>query len=90
MRKLDTSMVRAITKVVSKYVLYSSLGYVVIYFIETIILTGILYEVCMTENRGAVESAEFHSEELLVNIPPSLYTSESFSLLQKDNQCQPI
>lgn len=44
----------------------------------------------MAENRGAVESAEFHTEELLVNIPPSLYTSENFSLLQKDNQRQPI
>lgn len=44
----------------------------------------------MTENRGAVKSAEFYTEELLVNIPASLYTSESFSLLQKDNQRRPI
>lgn len=36
MRKLDTSMVRAIMKVVSKKVLYSLLSNGVIYFIETI------------------------------------------------------
>lgn len=85
MRKLDTSMVTVKMKVVSKNVLYSLLSNVVIYFIEIIFLTRILYEVCMTENRGAVESAELHTEELLVNIPRSLYTSESFSLLQKNN-----
>lgn len=39
MRKLDMSMVRAKMEVVSKNVLYSLLSNVVIYFIETIILT---------------------------------------------------
>lgn len=39
MRKLDMSIVRAKMEVVSKNVLYSLLSNVVIYFIETIILT---------------------------------------------------